>query len=65
MTLRKGKTYRHMSCLDVDMHVLAISYVADTYFVIKPVWVNRDHGYLFSDSAKRLYFKDLWKWKEV
>lgn len=67
MRIRKGGTYRHISCLDVDMHVLAIKYIGERYFKLKVVWVNRHSPHILIEQPGqvKLMFSDLPKWKEV
>lgn len=64
--VRTGKTCKHRSCLDLDMHILKIVYLNNEYFKLKVVWVHKKYGYLYTQSGTiNLYRKHLKNWSDV
>ena len=65
--IRKGCTYRHVACIDVDMHVLAIKYLGPDYFKLKVCWVYQRNPWMIIDQpgTVKLMRKDLCNWRGV
>lgn len=65
--ITRGRTYRHTSCLDVDMHIVAIRYLGPDYFKLKVVWVSqRDPNIFWEQPGQvKLYRKHLKNWSLV
>jgi hypothetical protein len=62
----RGKTYRHMNCLDVDMYVSKVVFVGLYYYKIKVIWLDRNNPDLnYGMDRVRLMRKDVNKWSEV
>ncbi len=60
--------WRHMSCLDVDMQVVKVTYRGPTYVKCKVLWLNRNYNDLLLSPRPEtvtVQKKDLWKWSYV
>ena len=64
--IRPNRYYRHLSAIDVDMHVLAIKYAGTRYLKLKVAWVSqRNHELVHSLDSVKLMREDLNMWREV
>lgn len=69
--LHPGATYRHISSLDLDMSIVQVTYRGPEYAKAKVLFTNRncflEENRLVSTQMRKvkIYYKDLWKWKDV
>ena len=63
--MRKGKTYRHRNCIDMDMWIIKIQYLGPRYMKLKICWVNRFNPNILHPDHVTVQLKDMCNWAEV
>lgn len=60
-------TWRHRSCLDMDLVVLNVAYLDPEIIKLKVLYQNRHNGYFFDSEHEviKLKVKDLKNWSKV
>lgn len=64
-TISRGKTYRHRSLTEVDMHVVRILWIYPEGFKLDIAWINRHHPEITYPDRVFLKRKDLENWSLV
>jgi hypothetical protein len=63
---RSGKTYRHKSCLDMDMVVVKISHVDDRRTKMRVLYVNRRGGFYSTEpETVKVWCERYDDWRQV
>lgn len=63
--MKSNTTYRHKSCLDVDMEVLKICYVNAFRFEAKVRLFNRHNGLFYENLRVNIMRDQLPLWEKV
>lgn len=67
MNIKKGKTYRCESCLDLDIHVLDVVDFGKDFLEIKVCFPYRRNNWIIMDDdfSYKVPLETLKKWKEL
>lgn len=64
--MRAYSEYKHISCKDVSMYVLKVTYRGGSYFKAKVALVDYKTKYVYEYNIPvKIKHADLWKWEIV
>lgn len=60
-------TWRHKSCLDMDLVVQKIQWRGPRYIKLRVLYLNRHNGYFFDHTPEtiKINYKDYKNWSKV
>jgi hypothetical protein len=62
---QRGWTYRHPSCLDLDMYVQKETFHGSQYSKLRVIWVLQRNGMMLGEDRVTVRAADRKKWQVV